>query len=402
MSLDILDAPGGSATVDDGDPSTRSHRSSAGRPIDRQRILRAARFATPVFGLSRVLATIAIYFGERIAPGKNMYWSFLSWDSGWYLRMINHGYPHVAVQGHGATAQNTIAFFPLFGIFARAVRAVTGLSAMRSGIIVAVTAGGVACVLLWLLAEHLLDERSADRTVALFCFFPASFAMLLPYAEGVMLAFAIGCLLALMRRHWLVAGICAALATATRPNALILTACCLWAAINAVRRDREWRALIAPALAPVGMLAFYAFLWHHTGDFFAWSHVERAGWEYSSTDTLKTFKAYQFVMRDPLFDINMTSTVLSLVVAAIGFAMLWRWKPRAELTIFAVGLCTMALVFGGPYSKLRYVWSAFPLAIAAGRWARTELRFLVLFSTLAVGLGVYVLLLTNPAPLTVP
>jgi hypothetical protein len=401
MALNTLDAERSSTTTDGTDLSGVSV-GAAGRRIDHHLVLRAARYSLLVFALSRVLATIAIYFGTRIAPGKDMYWSFLSWDSGWYLRLIENGYPHIAVQGHGAEAQNTIAFFPLFGILGRAVGAVTGFSAMRSGIIVALLGGAVTVVLLWLLAEQLLGERVADRAVALFCFFPASFCMLLPYAEGVMLAFATGCLLALVRRRWLVAGICAGFATATRPSALVLGACCLWAAVSAIRRDREWKALIAPALAPSGTLAYFTFLWHHTGDFFAWSHVEQAGWEYTTADTLKTFMSYQFALRDPLYDINLTSTTLSFVVAAIGFLMLSRWKPRAELTIFAAGICLMALFFGGPYSKLRYVWAAFPLAIAAAHWARTELRFLALFGTVAVALGIYVLLLTNPAPLTVP
>src|SRR5947209_1953476 len=61
-------------------------------------------------------------------------------------------------------------------------------------------------------------------------------------------------------------------------NGLVLTLCCVWVAAIAIRRDRDWKALAAPVLAPVGAVAFFVFLKARTGSFTAWFTVERNGW----------------------------------------------------------------------------------------------------------------------------
>ncbi|MDP9441003.1 MAG: hypothetical protein M3P34_02225 [Actinomycetota bacterium] len=102
-------------------------------------------------------------------------------------------------------------------------------------------AGAVATALIWMVVREPGDLRLADRTAAFFCFFPASFVLSVPYSEGLMLSFGAGCLLALLRRRWIVGGIRAGLATANRPNAVALCVACAWAAFVAIRERREWR-----------------------------------------------------------------------------------------------------------------------------------------------------------------
>ena len=103
------------------------------------------------------------------------------------------------------------------------------------------------------------------------------------YAEGILLPLAAGCILALQKRRWVLAGALAAVATATEPQALVL-----------VRRVRgvggarapparfhepaALRSLIAPALSVVGVVAFAAFLWIWTGSPFASFIAQRDGW----------------------------------------------------------------------------------------------------------------------------
>src|SRR5438128_829027 len=86
-------------------------------------------------------------------------------------------------------------------------------------------------------------RRGAGRPVALFCFFPGAMVLSLAYSEALMLALAIGCLLALLKERWVTAGVLGAFATATRPNAVALVAACAWAAGTAIWRRRQWRAL---------------------------------------------------------------------------------------------------------------------------------------------------------------
>src|SRR5205814_4008461 len=118
----------------------------------------------------------------------------------------------------------------------------------------------------------------ADRAALLFTFLPGAFIFSYAYAEGLMLCLALVCLAALDRGRWVRAGIAGALATATRPNAVVLVACAAWAAGMAIRTRRDWRSLIAVVLTPVGILSFVAYLSAHTGDANAWWRVQHEGW----------------------------------------------------------------------------------------------------------------------------
>ena len=349
---------------------------------------RGVRVSLAVYGISRVLAAGVIIVSSRIASGTSFSKSLSVWDGGWYLRAITEGYPRGGITGRGPEAQSTVAFFPLYRLIARAVSDITGLSAVAAGAVVSLLAGAAATVLLWLLAERLVGSTAADRTVVLFCFFPASFLLLMLFSEGLMVGLSIGCLLALRRRHWLVAGVCAGLATATRPNAVVLVGCCAWGAGAAILRDRDWRSLVAPGLAPTGLLAYFGFLWHHTGDWFAWFHVEYRGWTYGEEDRLTAVKSVRYLFKEPL-DFNQIGCAVAFIIAVGGLVLIARWRPPAELVIYTVGICLLAFGTGGPASKPRYVMTAFPLMIAAARWARSELRFAVLLAASTVALTLY-------------
>ena len=76
----------------------------------------------------------------------------------------------------------------------------------------------------------------------------------------------------------MLAGLAAAVATASRPNAIAICAACAVAAWIAWRRHRDWRAWIAPALSPLGAVAFQLFLWARTGEPGVWFRVQDEAW----------------------------------------------------------------------------------------------------------------------------
>jgi hypothetical protein len=119
------------------------------------------------------------------------------WDSPFYLQAATTGYPNGVPEVGGRAIPSNIAFFPLFPALIRGVSRTTGLSPLRSGLLVATVAGLVATLLIWLLTVRLVDRPTADRAAALFCFFPGSFVATMVYAEPVMLALALWCILAL-------------------------------------------------------------------------------------------------------------------------------------------------------------------------------------------------------------
>jgi hypothetical protein len=288
-------------------------------------------------------------------------------DGLWYLNVAKNGYPHHLVTNGGAVAQSPLGFFPGYPLLMRWTADVMPIGQRAAGVLWASASGLAVALLLWALVRRLLNAATADAAVVILCFFPGSFIFSTVYSEGLMLALALVCLLALLDRRWLLAGVAAGLATAFRPNAIVLAACCAWAALAAVRQRREWRALLAPVLAPAGIAAFFAFLWVRTGTPLAYYRTQRQAWGERIDFGAGTWHRLVFVLQHGGRDLNILISTLGLVfLGAAGF-MLWRWRPPAIITIYAVGIALMAVMSSDVGPRPRFVLTAFPFLIAFAR-----------------------------------
>lgn len=310
----------------------------------------------------------------------------LRWDSTWYTAIATDGYPDTPLD-------ERIAFFPLLPGLVRAVVRVTGLAPETAGLLLALLTGAVATVLVWVLGRRLAGDRAADRMAALFAFFPGSFTLSMVYAEGLLLIFALATLLALDSRRWVWAGIFAALAGATRPNAVAVGAACAWAAFVAVRSERDWRSLLAPALAPLGTLAFFVHLYRRTGDPFAWFTAQREIWQ-ERIDPTAQLDRVGVLLDDPLSPLGALNTwlpVVGIVVLVVGFVLLWRWRPGGAMVTYAVVASALVLTSATIGARPRMVLTIFPLVMALAYGAR-DIWFGVLLAVSAGGLAVLTVL----------
>jgi hypothetical protein len=302
------------------------------------------------------------------------------WDGSWYTQIAQHGY---------GEQSGVMAFFPGYPMSIRLVAAVTGLSYSAAAVIAALAWGALASVLLWALSSALGDRSFADRSTALFAFFPGAFVFTMAYSEPMMLAASIGCLLCLHHRRWVLAGVCGALATATRPNAVVLAACGAWAAYEAIRRSRDWKALAAPCLTLVGIGAYFAFLWRRTGSLWAWFDVERHLWKESfspGSAFTRAGDAFDVLLgrgRGP--DLNPVLPTLGLAFAVVAVVLLIRWRPPVPLVIYTVGILVFAAGSGNLGLRPRFIATAFPLSQALARRMGT--------AAFSVTLGVFAALL---------
>jgi hypothetical protein len=289
------------------------------------------------------------------------------WDSGAYVITAQLGYARRLPPLHAsATAWKVfIAFFPLYPLSIRIVHDVTGLGWVKAGYAAGFAGGLAGAVLLWLLVRDRYGPEAADRATALVFCFPGAFVLSMTYSETILIPCVAGCLLALAKKKWVLAGILAALATAANPPGIAIVVPCVWASVSAIRSRREWRSLIAPILSPGGVIAYFCYLWVHIGTPLAWFEVEHHGWSQSLTplamyDQLHLF--FHFGIRYP----NYTAWALGFFVA-IPVAAYAIWK-RCEgtwltygLTIFLIGLLTPLNGFGP-----RPFLHAFPLIAFAG------------------------------------
>ena len=322
----------------------------------------ARRYLRPVgiFAASRVVVVVAMWLGTKLVPPLSMAGAASTWDGGWYLLVAGGGYPEAVPEAGGSA----LAFFPLYPLLVRAVDTLPLLTPIGAAVVVSGIASLCAAVVIWELGSDLLGTEVADRAVILFAFFPGSFVLSMVYAEGLMLLLAAGCLLALVRRRWLVAGLLAAAATATRPNAVAVVGSCAWAALVAIRSRRDWRSLVAPALAPLGILGYFTYLWARTGEATAWFDAQRIGWQ-ERVVPLAVVDDLRRLAEDPFTDMNNTVVVAGTLLALAGLVLLLRSGLPGEVIAFAVVVLGLALVSETLGPRPRFVLAAFPVFLAA-------------------------------------
>jgi hypothetical protein len=292
-----------------------------------------------------------------------------SWDGRWYLEIVRHGYPHVIPpQVTYDHVEARAAFFPLYPLMVRWLDVVLPGGDTFAALFTNLVLSVVAVVLVGLVARHWFDTSTARRAMVIFAVFPGSYVMSFAYAEALLVVLAAGCLLALSHQRWLVAGITAALATAARPNGVALIAACAVAAAIAIRRHRQWSALIAPLLAPIGFVSFQLFLAHHTGERMAWFRVQREAWRegtsFGGTAISNTLSFLSHPLASP------TDALTAATMVALGlctWALVRRPLPWFA-TAYVIVVVALMLLPATVTARPRFMFTAFPLAIAVAAW----------------------------------
>jgi hypothetical protein len=339
------------------------------------RSLRSYAPAASAYVGSRLAVLIALWACTHMQAGLRLRQTPLAWDGSWFQRVAVEWYPtSLPIGPDGKILQNTTGFFPLYPGLARLLARLPGVSVTGALATISLVGGLVTTCLVWKLGARLWDRRTADRAAVLFCFFPSSFVFSLAYSEGLMLALSVGCLLCLVDRRWVLAGVLGLLATATRSNALALELCALWSAFVAIRASRDWRSLAAPVLVPLGFVLFHVYLLVHVGRLDAYNATQRDGWD-QVIDPLAMFRLAHTFVRAPFGDVNVVVALAGIPVAAVGLVLLWRAKPPLELVIYSVavlGVCMLTPALGG---RPRFLLTAFPLfyGVARLRWLSRQL-----------------------------
>jgi Mannosyltransferase (PIG-V) len=336
------------------------------------------RKAIVVFALSRFLILIVAL--ALIARTDRTLEGILSrWDGGWYLSIVRDGYPDFVPTGLGIEGQSSIAFFPGFPML---VRAIPLGPAWFGGALVSNLSSVVLVLVLVRLSQRLgRSEDTPLRVVILFSFLPASFVLSMVYAEALFLLFAALSLLLLFDRRWELAGLSAAAAGFTRPVGIVLVGSCLAAAVVAGSRHGEWRALIAPALAPIGTLLYFVYLRFRTGDALAYFHVEARGWGERFDFGVSNAQAVWRHLSQ--FNVTFFVAVVSFIalLLGVGLWLLVRWNPPPYVTAYVLAVVALAALTSRPTSVPRIVLSAFPMLIPfVERFPRLPYLVLVIVS----------------------
>ncbi len=294
---------------------------------------------------------------------------FTSWDGRWYLELIRNGYPDsIPANITYEQTEARAAFFPMFPGAVRVLDSVLPGGDTAAALFLNLVLGAVAVVLVGLLARRVFSASVAARAMVLFAVFPGSFVLSFAYSEALFIVFAASCLLLLYDEQWLLAGLAAALATATRPNGVAIVFACLVASAIAIKTKREWSSLLSVLLAPLGFIGFQLYVDDVSGERGAWFRVQTEAWsEGTSFGATAVENTFSFIT-SPFDSTADALTVLSLgALALMAFAA---WKKRLPLPWVAFSLVIVALMLipETVTARPRFVFTAFPLFIAVAAW----------------------------------
>ncbi|WP_369044935.1 hypothetical protein [Sinomonas sp. P10A9] len=353
-----------------------------------------------VYAASRV-TSFCILSAAALQQGTNPwfppvpdYWHFVQiWDSEWYGRIVQNGYP--SVLPHAATGeveQNSWAFYPVFPLLVRALAGIPGMPWQAWAQVVALLAGFAAAVVLYRLFRHRADHADALWGVALVAFFPISAILQIPYAESLGLLFLAWALLWIVERRYLSAIPVVVVMALTRPVgvpfALMIGMLFL---VRLARRRAEGTTpgelgrLFALGIAAVAAaMAWPAIAWMATGQPDAYTATETV-WRGGGTliPFLPWFDTGQYLFGPAL---GLVAPVALVALAALYFTSAHVRRIGLEMEMWCVAYVVYLLAFLHPQtSTFRMMLPLFPLALAAAglsssrayRWATLVLFVLL-------------------------
>ena len=309
---------------------------------------------------------------ERPPPGSPLSLIagvFTQWDGRWYLELVRRGYPRsIPADITYFQLEARAAFFPLYPMTVRVVDRVLPGGDTAAALALNIVLGIAAVVLVGVLARRLFDDEVAERAMVLFAVFPGSFVLSFAYAEAMLIVLAAACMWLLVEERWLLAGVAAALATATRPNGVAVVAACAVASYLAVRHRRDWSSLVAPLLAPVGFVAFQVFLAVHADESTPWFRVQTEAWRegtsFGATAISNTFSFLTHPLQSPTDAL----TAASLIALALGLWCLWRRRLPWPFVAYIAVVVALMLLPATVTARPRFLFTAFPLFISAAAW----------------------------------
>lgn len=305
---------------------------------------------------------------------------WLRWDA---VHFIN-----IAQKGYQALDVTTGAFFPGYPILVRAVAqvatmgnpSIAGLTI--AGLFVSTVSTLAALILFYELVVHAFqDTRLARWTILLWAVFPTSFFLMAPYSEALFAAVALGALLAIHKKQWLLCGVLTAYAGLVRNQGILLllpillgVALDLWKDRSPLRPGHVLSLLMAPA----GWAAYY--LWYKANLSANVMDLYDAGWTKELADPITVFiHSLQYTLTGKQY------LMYIIIPVVIGFSLMQVWMLIQKRFWSAPALLLYSVVIWGSLlvwdrvdasaydSVLRYLLSVYPLFIGLA-WLMLKIK----------------------------
>jgi hypothetical protein len=304
--------------------------------------------------------------------------AWFRWDAALYVQIAVHGY-----QG----SSSSVAFLPGWPLLVRLFATPFGddwVAAYVTGIVLATALLYVTLVLLYRLVRQDFGAEVARRAAFFLAFSPMAIFFATGYAESLYVPLTIAVFLLLRRRSYLLAGLCAGAATATRPHAIALVLPFLVVLVRRFgyrglfRREEpreKARVLGGLALVPSGLAAYAIYLWYRVGDPFAFAKWQQLAWKRRTTPPWTPVVDSVRALFDPKrnFELNLHNLIF-LTLAVVALAVTWK-QLDLGYRLFALGTLAFVLINPFPTTEAlaavpRHLAACFPFVVAYAVWAR--------------------------------
>ncbi|MBT1002908.1 hypothetical protein KIH31_09845 [Paenarthrobacter sp. DKR-5] len=337
-------------------------------------------FGTRIYGFG-VFAVAALHQGASPwGAGKPDYWHFLQiWDSEWYSKIYQDGYPGTLPRGEsGLVQENQWAFYPLFPLLARGLTAASGLGWAGASVLLAPAFGLAAALVAYRLFRRFASVSTSMWSMAFLLTFPVSPILQVPYAESLNLFLLASALLLLVRRRYLAAIPVVLLMCLSRPVGVP------FAALAALSVLLRFRARARDPFPPAEMARAAAFVAASAAGAVAWPVIAWAatGEPKAYTDTEAAWRGGQLVPLRPWLDasLNFFGPVagwffLALLAAAVALYLNSKAVRRLGTDLRLWSACYLgylALFLYPQTSTFRLLLPLFPLALAAAFVSRSR------------------------------
>lgn len=351
-------------------------------------------FLLSVIVLFQILIIIFVNFGQRLNPMtancqyadyKNpvFLWNRANFDGVHYLSIAQNGY---------SIYQQ--AFFPLYPLLIKLLTPIFSGKDLLAGLFVSFVSLFGALYFLYKLVLLDYKDKIAQRVIFFLLIFPTSFFFTFVYTESLFLVLIVGSFYFARTKNWLMAGIFASFASATRLVGIFLLPALLFEFYEQNKTNMNLQKfllkkeniynLLFIGLGIFGLLGYMIFLQLNYNDPIAFIHAQAGFGNGREVDRIILF--YQVVWRymrmifltrlDPLFFtvwLELLSTFLFLTLLIISFVK----KVRKSYLLFAI-LSYIIPTFSGTFSSMpRYVLVLFPCFISLGLIENKYLRLLL-------------------------